>query len=143
MKLLLLLSLSLASPFSASSNASESIHSPKKCTETSSPTLAWAISMIKASTEAEPAAIHCEEIKKIQKYAPKEIFITSGRTGGKYIICFSDTKNDPCKHIIGEIKSTFDPSASLANIFNANQSAPKVLNETTERLYLRPSKLMR
>ena len=143
MKPLLLLSLSLASPFLTSSNASESSHSPQKCIETSPPSLAWAISMIKASTEAEPAAIKCEEIKKIQKYSTEETFITSGRKKGKYIICLSDTKHDPCKHIIGVITSTFDPSASLVNIFDANQVAPKVLNETTERLYLRPSKLMR
>jgi len=100
------------------------------------------ISKIMASNKARLTQISCDELKKMNELSDNKIFITTGRNRGEAIICMSDKKNKPCKFKIGVIDRKFDASAALLEIYSFDPPRADVLNETLERLFIYPSRLM-
>ena len=87
--------------------------------------------------------ITCEEIDIIKSLNEDKLLVTSGRKRGRYTICLSDTKDEPCKFIIGYFKKNGIPSEMLSKLFEVEFSQNGELNETVERLFLEPSSLIR
>ena len=67
---------------------------------------------------------------------------SSGRKRGKATICLSDEKDYPCKFIIGFINPGFDSATALSEIYSFTPPQSSQLNETVERLFLKPSSLI-
>ena len=102
----------------------------------------WSISKIKASSIAYPNIHSCWEVKKMNKMSEEKILITSGRDRGKATICLSDEKKNPCKFKIGFIDQNFNSTAALSEIYSISPPRPTVLNETVERLFIKPYSLL-
>ncbi len=120
------------------------IQAKQNCTSViSNNTLEWSLSKIKESNLAKLSNISCEEIKSINRMRSEDIMITSGRKRGQSLICLSNDKDYPCKHIIGIINPGFiDTTYALSEIFSFTPEVPEELNETVERLFLKPSSLI-
>ena len=87
--------------------------------------------------------ISCKEIDFIKGVDEDKLIVTTGRRRGRYSICLSDTKDNPCKFIIGYFKKNGVPSQMLSELFDIEFSQNGELNETVERLFLEPSSLIR
>jgi len=105
--------------------------------------LNWVIEKISNSNIANGTDISCDEARKISSYEEDLIFITTGRSRGNYTICLSDDKHYPCKHKIAILTGSSSPGKMLEKVFGYNAEKSSVLNETVERLYLKPSSLIR
>ncbi len=102
----------------------------------------WSISKIESSDIATVIPLTCDEEKIMHKMKIDKISITSGRKRGKATICLSDEKDYPCKFIIGNINSEVDATKALSKIYSFTPPQPSQLNETVERLFLKPSSLI-
>ena len=91
---------------------------------------------------ATPNSVTCEEVKDMNQMKNENITITSGRKKGKTAICLSDESNYPCKFVIGIIKPQFDATFALSEIYSFTPPKSSQLNETVERLFLKPSSLI-
>ena len=67
--------------------------------------------------------------------------ITTGRRNRKFVICLSNEKEMPCKHIVGILKGENDPVTSITKVFGLKRPKPKYLNETSERFSFSPKLL--
>ena len=103
----------------------------------------WIQKRIEASEYSKALPLSCDNKKKIEGYENDDIQLTSGRKKGKYIICLSNDKNNPCLHQIAELIGYEAPSVLISRIFGAEQTKSEYLNETVERLFLKPSKLIK
>tara|TARA_Y100000994_G_C15545949_1_gene382003 strand:+ start:400 stop:798 length:399 start_codon:yes stop_codon:yes gene_type:complete len=109
----------------------------------SSKTLTWSLNKIKQSNLARINEISCEDINSINKMNEEDIIITSGRKRGESLICLSNVSEDPCKHVIGIINQGYvDTTYVLSEVFSFTPKVPDKLNETVERLFLKPSSLI-
>ena len=113
------------------------------CTPIEEGLYAWIKQKIEVSQYSKPVPIECQELKVIEGYKDEEVQITSGRQRGKYYICLTNTKENPCQHKIAELVGYEAPSVLISRIFGASQAKPEYLNETVERLFLRPSSLIK
>ena len=104
--------------------------------------LKWSISKIESSDMAKVSSFTCDEAKNMNKMNSDQISITSGRKRGKATICLSDEKDYPCKFIIGFINPEFDAATALSEIYSFTPPKSSQLNETVERLFLKPSSLI-
>ena len=102
----------------------------------------WSISKIESSSMANLRSFTCDEAKQMNKMISDQIAITTGRRRGKATICLSDQKEYPCKFIIGFIKSEYDSTSALSEIYSFTPPTSSQLNETIERLFLKPSSLI-
>ena len=102
----------------------------------------WSISKIQSSEMANISSFSCEEAKEMNKMDGDQISITSGRKRGKATICLSDEKSYPCKFVIGFINPEFDAATALTEIYSFTPPQSSQLNETVERLFLKPSSLI-
>ena len=102
----------------------------------------WSISKIQSSEMANISSFSCEEAKEMNKMDGDQISITSGRKRGKATICLSDEKSYPCKFVIGFINPEFDAATALSEIYSFTPPQSSQLNETVERLFLKPSSLI-
>ena len=142
MKLLILstsiltIALSLSTPLRTPANTTT-------CTPRGDGLYAWIKQKIEVSQYSKPVPIECQELKVIEGYKDEDVQITSGRQRGKYYICLTNTKENPCQHKIGELVGYEAPSVLISRIFGASQAKPEYLNETVERLFLRPSRLIK
>ena len=102
----------------------------------------WSISKIESSDLANVSSFTCDDAKNMNKMNNDQISITSGRKKGKTIICISDEKDYPCKFIIGFINPEFDAATALSEIYSFTPPQSSQLNETVERLFLKPSSLI-
>ena len=102
----------------------------------------WSITKIKSSDIANVSSYTCDDAKNMSKMNGDKISITSGRKRGKATICLSDEKDYPCKFIIGNINSEVDATTALSKIYSFTPPQPSQLNETVERLFLKPSSLI-
>ena len=102
----------------------------------------WSISKIEASDMANVSSFTCDDAKIMNKMNSDNISITSGRKRGKATICLSDEKDYPCKFIIGFINPAFDSATALSEIYSFTPPVSSQLNETVERLFLKPSSLI-
>ena len=80
--------------------------------------------------------IKCSEILMIDKLESSKVNITTGRKGGKSVSCLSDSKDYPCKFIVGEFEKNIVPNVALKRIFDYEEPKPDFLNETTSRLFI-------
>ncbi len=104
--------------------------------------VSWSINKIIKSDIATARPIQCNEVKNLNQMKREQIYITSGRKRGKATICLSDESNYPCKFVIGIIKPQFDASTALSEIYSFTPPKSSQLNETVERLFLKPSSLI-
>ena len=102
----------------------------------------WSISKIESSDMANVSSLTCDDAKNMNKMNSDQISITSGRKRGKATICLSDEKDYPCKFIIGFINPEFDAATALSEIYSFTPPQSSQLNETVERLFLKPSSLI-
>ena len=122
--------------------------SPAKASEdcismSSSKTFNWSINKIKQSKLASISNISCEDVNLINKMKSEDIRISSGRKRGQSLICLTNDLEDPCKHIIGIIDPSYvDTTYVLSEVFSFTPEVPTKLNETVERLFLKPSSLI-
>ena len=103
----------------------------------------WSIDKIKNSEMADVNIFNCEIVNAMNNMNSEQISITSGRKNMKPVICLSDEDDFPCKFIIGFIKPQFDPATALSEIYSFNPPESSILNETVERLFLKPSSLIK
>ena len=104
--------------------------------------VAWSINKIKNSKMAKENFFSCEEVKEMNNMNSDQISITSGRKRGQATICLSDESNFPCKFTIGIIETQFDSATALSEIYSFTPPKSSQLNETVERLFLKPSTLI-
>tara|TARA_B100000965_G_C19531054_1_gene731127 strand:+ start:826 stop:1215 length:390 start_codon:yes stop_codon:yes gene_type:complete len=102
----------------------------------------WSISKISSSSKASLSSFTCDEANLMNKMISDQISITTGRRRGEATICLSDQKEYPCKFIIGIINSEFDSTSALSEIYSFTPPKSSQLNETVERLFLKPSSLI-
>ena len=102
----------------------------------------WSISKIESSDMATLSSFTCDDAKNMNRMNSDQISITSGRKRGKATICLSDEKDYPCKFIIGFINPEFDSATALSKIYSFTPPVSSQLNETVERLFLKPSSLI-
>jgi len=113
------------------------------CESSGGDLFSWIQKRIEASSHSEALPLSCNKLKTIENYVDEDIQLTSGRKRGKYIICLSNNKNNPCLHQIAELIGYEAPSVLISRIFGAAQSKSEYLNETVERLFLKPSILIK
>ena len=104
--------------------------------------VAWSMKKIRISDMATTKSLTCEEVIDMNQMKNENITITSGRKKGKTAICLSDESNYPCKFVIGIIKPQFDATFALSEIYSFTPPKSSQLNETVERLFLKPSSLI-
>ena len=102
----------------------------------------WSIDKIKTSEMADINTFNCEVVDELNKMNPEQISITSGRKQRKPVICLSDESDYPCKFVIGFINPQFDAATALSEIYSFTPPKSSQLNETVERLFLKPSSLI-
>ena len=102
----------------------------------------WSIDKIKTSEMADINTFNCEIVDEMNKMNPEQISITSGRKQRKPVICLSDESDYPCKFVIGFINPQFDAATALSEIYSFTPPKSSQLNETVERLFLKPSSLI-
>lgn len=124
-------------------------HAPGTKTEASSAgcpitskVLGWSIDRIRTSPVVKTRELSCREIGALQAANPDSLEITTGRFSGKPVICISPSRSQPCQYILADLPQDGDPSSMLAEMFNYQQSSI-MLNETVERLFIRPAKYIK
>ena len=121
---------------------SNSINASDCSNEIDNKLIAWSMNKIRKGNMATPNPVTCEEVKDMNQMKNENITITSGRKKGKTAICLSDENNYPCKFVIGIIKPQFDSAFALSEIYSFTPPKSSQLNETVERLFLKPSSLI-
>lgn len=115
--------------------------SPDGCA-VKSQVLTWSMDRIRANPAAKARQLSCKEIATIQAVNPESLVVTTGRISGKPVLCMSSSRSTPCQFILADLSEEGDPTSILAEIFNYQQN-PVVLNETVERLFIRPAKYIK
>lgn len=98
---------------------------------------------IEKSSSVKLIALSCEDIKAIDNIDSTNILLTTGRKEGSPTICVTDNRNNPCMFHIAKVIDNKNSSNLLLSIFGENIQSYDVLNETTERLFIRPSSIIR
>ena len=115
--------------------------SPDGCA-VKSQVLTWSMDRIRANPAAKARQLSCKEITTIQAANPDSLEVNTGRISGKPVLCMSSSRSTPCQFILADLSEEGDPTSILAEIFNYQQN-PTVLNETVERLFIRPAKYIK
>lgn len=102
----------------------------------------WTIDRIQASPSAKKRQLSCEQIALLDSASPDALEVTTGRVSGKPVICLLVNRDQPCKYIVAELPLGVDPTAILSRLF-AYENIPTMLNETVERLFIRPVKFIK
>ena len=97
---------------------------------------------------AENYDLSCSQYEMISLIPEDSLFISTKRSRGKDQICLTSSKmKGKCTHKIGFFIGEGNPSNKLCRMFekdcSLNNDNPLVLTETVERLYLKPSTLIR
>ena len=114
-----------------------------KCLKNDNSIIEKLIIKINSYEHTELNLITCKEIDIIKGFNEDKLLVTTGRKRGRYSICLSNTKDNPCKFILGYFKKNGIPSEMLSKLFEIEFSQDGELNETVERLFLEPSSLIR
>ncbi len=99
---------------------------------------------IKQSNLVSPHELTCEEVREIGSVDPNSFELTTGRKNGESVLCLGSSREYPCQYVVAKVNSGVDPTLALANIFSVtsrDKNAP--LNETVERLFIKPSATIR
>ena len=97
---------------------------------------------IEKSNFIDLSKINCLDIIKIDELDSSKVNITTGRKSGKSVSCLSDSRENPCKFIVGEFKENLVPNVALKRIFEYKEPKPEFLNETNSRLFINIYKLL-
>ena len=112
-----------------------------------SPLLSSILKSIEKFDLAENYDLSCSQYKTISLIPEDSLFISTKRSRGKDQICLTNSKNTgKCTYKIGFFIGEGNPSNKLCRMFETDCSLknnPLVLTETVERLYLKPSTLIR
>ena len=104
--------------------------------------LGWSIDRIRTSPVVKTRELSCRDITALQAANPDSLEITTGRVSGMPVICISSSRSQPCQFILADVPQEGDPTSLLAEIFDY-QHSPTMLNETVERLFIRPAKYIK
>ena len=115
----------------------------KDCDTQSNSLLTWLDNSISQSALAEPLQLSCADVAQISSYSVSQVVMTSGRRRGQYVVCLSDDPDNPCKHVVAKLLGYEAPSVQLQKVFSLPEKKSEHLNETVERLFFKPSKLIR
>ncbi len=112
-----------------------------------SPLLSSILKSIEDFDLAEKYDLSCSQYEMINLISEDSLFISTKRSRGKDQICLTSSKTTgKCTHKIGFFIGEGNPSNKLCKMFETDCSLnnkPLVLTETVERLYLKPSTLIR
>lgn len=114
----------------------------RKCGINPNKTLAFVEEKINTSALTSKMQISCDDLSKINGWQEDKITLTTGRKNGRYTICVSDNEENPCEYILSTFNTTGIPAQLLAETFGIESRRKSVLNETVERLFLKPSRLL-
>ena len=105
------------------------------------------LTRIKVFSLAEPYEINCSQYEKISLIPEDSLFISTKRIRGKDQICLTDSQDSGnCTYKIGYFVGSGNSSYKLCEMMKADCSSsdkPALFTETVERLYLKPSSLIR
>ncbi len=104
--------------------------------------LQWTIDKINNSEIVELIVLSCDQTNELNKVPGDKLQITTGRKRGRAIICISDEEAFPCKYKLATINSGYDAPTALTKVFSFTPPESSQLNETVERLFLKPSTLI-
>ena len=111
------------------------------------PLLSSILKKIEAFDLAEKYDLSCSQYEMISLIPEDSLFISTKRSRGKDQICLTSSKTTgKCTHKIGFFIGEGNPSYKLCSMLGADCSLnnkPLVFTETVERLYLKPSSLIR
>lgn len=109
-----------------------------------SPVIDFVVAKIKKSKLVNLQALTCKDLREIIVVDPMKLELTTGRKQGESVLCLGISRENPCRYVIAKINPGEDPTSTLANIFSVVSRDSNVpLNETVERLFIRPSALIR
>lgn len=101
--------------------------------------LAWTIEKIKAHPQVTLRVLSCSQLAELDSFDPDQLAVTTGRLSGMPLICISSTRSNPCRYVLADLERDADPTQVLTQIFDYTPTST-ILNETVERLFIRPSK---
>ena len=128
----------------ASTPLNHSHATTKDCQTNISREFEWIKTQIEESTLSNLRKLKCPEQLQISSYSSNDLTITSGRVNRKSVICLSDKESNPCKHVIADLEIwVHNPPVALQEIFNLQKSQTGEMFETVERLFIKPSALIR
>ena len=112
-----------------------------------SPLLSSILKSIEEFDLAETYDLSCSQYEMIALIPEDSLFISTKRSRGKDQICLTSSKTDgKCTHKIGFFIGEGNPSYKLCSMLGTDCSLnnnTRVFTETVERLYLKPSSLIR
>ncbi len=105
------------------------------------------LTRIKEFSLAQPYEVNCSQYEKISLIPEDSLFISTKRIRGKDQICLTDSQDSGnCTYKIGYFVGSGNSSYKLCEMMKADCSSsdkPALFTETVERLYLKPSSLIR
>ena len=138
-----ILSFGIVTSFFIPVNSEYTLISQNRCQSNGGVVYEWLLEKVDISEFAEALPIACKELNAIEGYIEESIQVTTGRKSGVYIICLSNSMDNPCKHKIASLSGYQNPSSLLSKVLKIPEVKPKFLNETVERLFINPSSLIR
>ena len=117
----------------------------KNCDTDSGKFVTWIQEKALTSEFAEPLSVTCADLRSFDQKSNGKSVLTTTRKGRKYFACLAPTKNDVCKVQLVQLNGFSTPQNQLRELVDAQASENKTqdFNETLERLYLKPSNLIR
>jgi len=113
-----------------------------KCGIEMNKTLRFVISRLSGSSNTSKIQLSCKDLTIMNTWREDKITLTTGRKNGRYTICISNDTNSPCEYVISTFVSTGVPADMLSDVFGMKVKQRSQLNETVERLFVNPSKLI-
>jgi len=116
---------------------------PNACTKPSK-LVQFIVSRVGADSNVKPRDLTCDELVQIDATNHDSIEVTTGRKNGESVICVGFSRDKPCQIVLAYIVDNVDSTATLTRIFTVKESRRNVqLNETVERLFIKPAALIR
>jgi len=117
----------------------------KNCGTDSGKFVAWIQKKALTSEFAEPLSVTCTDLRSFDQKSKGKSVLTTTRKGRKYFACLAPTKNDVCKVQLVQLNGFSTPQSQLLELVGVKVAENKAqdFNETLERLYLKPSNLIR
>ncbi len=101
------------------------------------------VKKIELSQHANITPLPCADINELNRISPGNFEITTGRKNGEPVICLLVSRDQPCRYVLGKLDKTMSPASALSTIFPSSMPINDILNETIERLFIRPSSIIK
>lgn len=109
-----------------------------------SPVLTAVLSMTnQAEGFLKPRPDICSVLSVFKSFSPDDIVLTTTRTGNRFSVCIMNDTHSACTHIIADVESGIVPSDALSFSYGSALAGVGPQRQTVERLFIRPSKLIR